>query len=363
LKRTGKTVYDVRLRDPGTGKEYSRTFERKRLAEQFERDERSKQDRGAWISPDRMATSFGDVADAWLASGTDKRGASIVRDRGVVERWLKPAFGARPVGSITPDDVQHTVNAWGQKRSPATVTRMYSVLRAVMNYAVTADLIVKSPCRRIRLPQAHPREARILDAAALAGLAAELGDHGPMVYLAVQGLRWGEIAGLEVRHLDLLRHTVRVEQQRTRGLSYGMELHAPKTRAGTRTISVPAWLSKLLADHLAARGVTGADQDAPVFVEAATGGPLRYTQWRRAVWLPAAARAGLVGFTFHDLKHTAGTALVSAGVDIKTAQARLGHASPITTLRVYAQATEQADRAAAEAIGDQLRPPGLSTVG
>jgi Phage integrase family len=43
-------------------------------------------------------------------------------------------------------------------------------------------------------------------------------------------------------------------------------------------------------------------------------------------------------------KHTAGTALLEEGVNIKTAQERLGHASPRTTLAVYAQATVQADR-------------------
>ena len=54
--------------------------------------------------------------------------------------------------------------------------------------------------------------------------------------------------------------------------------------------------------------------------------------------------------------------MVVGGVDIKTAQTRLGHASPITTLRVYAQATPQADREAAKTVarcsGRRRRPPG-----
>jgi integrase len=47
----------------------------------------------------------------------------------------------------------------------------------------------------------------------------------------------------------------------------------------------------------------------------------------------------------------AATALVAAGVDIKTAQTRLGHSSPSVTLGIYARATEQADRLAADAVG------------
>jgi integrase len=52
----------------------------------------------------------------------------------------------------------------------------------------------------------------------------------------------------------------------------------------------------------------------------------------------------------------AATALVAAGVDIKTAQTRLGHSSPSVTLGIYARATEQADRLAAEAVGAVFAP-------
>ena len=59
---------------------------------------------------------------------------------------------------------------------------------------------------------------------------------------------------------------------------------------------------------------------------------LHYSNWRIRVWLPARAAAGLPDLNFHDLKHTAGTALLDEGINIKTAQARLGHANPQTTL-------------------------------
>ena len=46
-----------------------------------------------------------------------------------------------------------------------------------------------------------------------------------------------------------------------------------------------------------------------------------------------------------------GAALVAEGVDLKTAQARLGHSNPRLTLGLYAQATEAADRSAADRLG------------
>jgi Phage integrase family len=54
---------------------------------------------------------------------------------------------------------------------------------------------------------------------------------------------------------------------------------------------------------------------------------------------------------FHDLRRANATGLVSSGVDIRTAQSRLGHADVRMTLEIYARATNEADRAAAEAIG------------
>jgi integrase len=89
----------------------------------------------------------------------------------------------------------------------------------------------------------------------------------------------------------------------------------------------------MLTEHLARRGLTGADTDALGFR------PLRYERWRRRVWLPATERAGLHGLRFHDLRRANATALVLDGVDVKTAQTRLGHSDPRLTIAIYAQAT------------------------
>jgi integrase len=93
----------------------------------------------------------------------------------------------------------------------------------------------------------------------------------------------------------------------------------------------------MLAEILASRGITATTPDALVFVVARTA-------------------AGFTELNFRDLKHTTGTALLDEGVNIKIAQARLGHANPRTTLAVYAQATAEADREAANRLGERFRP-------
>lgn len=59
---------------------------------------------------------------------------------------------------------------------------------------------------------------------------------------------------------------------------------------------------------------------------------------------------GYSGLVPHALRHTQATLLIGEGADIKTVQARLGHASPSTTLSIYSHAIESKDREAAEAF-------------
>jgi integrase len=353
-KRDGRTVYNVRLRDP-SGREYRRTFPTKRAAEAFQAKERSDRSRGAWIDPRRAETTFGEVANAWLESDPGKSEGSRSRDEGIVRNHLNPALEKRPVGSINPRDAQALVSRWSRGQAPRTVSRQYDVLRAILNYAVASDMLARSPCRNIKLPKASVSRRRVLNNRQLAELAEAVGEpHGPMVYMgAVLGLRWGECAGLRVADLDFLARTVTVSGQRTRGTGGRMIDGMPKSIAGRRTLSAPRSLMDLLAAHLKNRQLTAADCDAYVFV-GRRGRPLQYSGFRQRVWLRACREVGLQDLGFHDLRRTNATTMVVKGVDVKTAQARLGHSDPRLTLGIYAQATTDADRAAADLLAELL---------
>jgi integrase len=356
-KRDSRTVYDVRLRDP-SGREYSRTFLTKRAAEAYQAQERVDRDRGAWIDPRKAETTFGEVARAWLESNPGKSEGAVARDEGIVRNHINPSLEKRPVGSITRRDVQSLVARWSQALEPRTVSRQYDVLRAIFNYALDSDVLGRTPCRNVRLPKASAPRRQVLMSTQLADLAHAMGNHyAPLVYIgAMLGLRWGECAGLRVRDLDLLNRTVTVSGQRTRGTGGRMVEHGPKSLAGRRTLTMPHPLVVLLAAHLKARRLTAADADEYVFV-GSRGRPLQYSAFRQRVWLPACELIGVPSLGFHDLRRTNATEMVRRGADVKTAQVRLGHADPRTTLGIYAQATTDADRAAADLLADLLDPP------
>ena len=76
--------------------------------------------------------------------------------------------------------------------------------------------------------------------------------------------------------------------------------------------------------------------------------------WRRTRWASACRAAALEGLRLHDLRSVAASAMVAAGVDVETAQHRVGRANVTMTLQVYARATEEADRRAADLVGDRF---------
>ena len=65
------------------------------------------------------------------------------------------------------------------------------------------------------------------------------------------------------------------------------------------------------------------------------GGPIRrhHLGW---LWRVAAKKAGVDGFTPHDLRHFAASVLIDQGANVKAVQKHLGHSSAVTTLNVYA---------------------------
>ena len=111
----------------------------------------------------------------------------------------------------------------------------------------------------------------------------------------------------------------------------------------------------MLAEHLAARGLTAADKDALVFV-AQRGNRLRIENWRKRVWLPATEKAGLAGYHFHWLRHTSVALMVELDTHPRVIQERLGHSSWATTMDTYGHILEATDDGVTGKLDGMFRP-------
>jgi len=149
--------------------------------------------------------------------------------------------------------------------------------------------------------------------------------------------------------------TVRVASSLTETDRGALFFGPPKSAAGRRTVQLPPLLVPSLHDHLDRYAQPG--DDGLVFT-GPNGALLRRSNFRRRVWLPALAQAGLPEIHFHDLRHTGNILTATAGASLRELMARMGHASTRAAL-VYLHDTDDRQRAIAAALSD-LAQAGLA---
>lgn len=158
--------------------------------------------------------------------------------------------------------------------------------------------------------------------------------------------RWGELASLRRCDIDTAARTIRVERSLTE-LPGGGYLHGPpKSEAGRRRVVFPVHITADLEAHLAKFASPKAD--ALVFTTPA-GTPLRHSNFRRRIWLPALDRAGIAELHFHDLRHTGNGLTAAAGATLREMMDRMGHSSTRAAL-IYMHGSDARQREIADSL-------------
>ncbi|WP_244277478.1 tyrosine-type recombinase/integrase [Geodermatophilus obscurus] len=187
-----------------------------------------------------------------------------------------------------------------------------------------------NPALGVALPPMQEKRRRYLTAEQLEALADAAGPgRTAVLVLGYCGLRWSELAALRVRHLDLLRRRVLVEEAVTEVDGSRLVWGTPKTH-GRRSVPLP----RFLVDELARTVVT---RPADELAFPSPQGAVLRNRNARSAWFDAAARAiGEPGLTPHELRHTAASLAIKSGANVKAVQRMLGHASAAMTLDRYA---------------------------
>jgi integrase len=203
-----------------------------------------------------------------------------------------------------------------------------------------------NPCEGVELPGVHESsEIRFLDEAEWEALLRHVqhGDYAAIdrafyVTAVMAGLRHGELIALRWRDVDWVAGRVRVRQNHVLG-----EFDTPKSRRGSRSIPMADRLAGEL-DRLH-KALGGPDDDALVFPDPISGGPLdkaanlrRYRKVLRAAALDET-------HNLHGLRHTFGTRMAAAGVPMRVLQEWMGHRDISTTQRYadYAPSQHESD--------------------
>ena len=181
----------------------TRVFERKADAVAWEQDQRRRLRLGEWIDPRRGQVPLSVVAADWLGSRSSVKRRTRESDESAWRNYIGPRFGNWPVGSITAAEVSSWVGSLvARGLAPSTATRALATLRSILAFAVADARVQHNVAASVRNPTSGRarREGQALTLDELETLTeACKGRYRDVVpVLALAGLRWGELAGLQV---------------------------------------------------------------------------------------------------------------------------------------------------------------------
>jgi len=308
--------------------------------------------RGIYVDPDTGRVRFSDYAAQWL----DQRQLRP-RTRETYESQMKhilATFGDAQLNHIKPTDVR----AWHGRLvksdlHPNTVSKVYRQLRTILGTAVDDGLLPSNPAHIRGAAKESAVERPLLDWDDVSHLASAIHPrYEALVWTAAaSGLRFGELTGLTVGHIDLGKSEIRVSQSLAFQRGNGPTLGPPKSSSAHRTVSIPQEITERITTHISTF-VDVSRPDALVFTSL-KGSPL-LNRYFAPNWQRARTEANLEGIRFHDLRHLAGTEAASAGASLREVMARMGHSTSDASLR-YLKASEARDREVSDAIGERMK--------
>jgi integrase len=220
-----------------------------------------------------------------------------------------------------------SITRYGRPRKPATVNRELAILSGIFRMAVDYEEITENPCRKVEsLPENNQRTRHLSfeeEDRLFAKLTGERDYLRPLVTVAIYaGPRRGELLKLRWSNVDFGLNLINFTETKT-----------------NRDRSVP--MEPIVREALLELSQHSGNAEY-VFTNPDSG--TRYTDVKKS-FSAACREAGITNFTFHDLRHTFGTRLADAGVDVVKIKELMGHASIVTTMR-YIHATDQGKRGA-----------------
>ena len=221
--------------------------------------------------------------------------------------------------------------------------------------AVRWNLVSRNVCDGAQAPGISTKEIQPLTAEqASTLLATAKGDRLEALYVAAvtTGMRLGELFGMQWADVDLPNGAILVRHA-LQELNGKLTLTEPKTAKSRRRVELPKLAIDALREHRKRQFAAGHMASGFVFTNT-EGGPLRRSHFHRGDYKPLLTKAGLPEIRFHDLRHTAATLLLLAGVHPEIVRDRLGHSKIGITIDLYSHVLPSMQKEAAGRLDSLL---------
>jgi integrase len=292
--------------------------------------------------PRAAAISLNQYLDQWLATSAKPRlRPKTYSDYTIMLRlYIRPALGATPLGSVTQFELQ-SIYAQMLERglSPRTIEYTNAVLQSAFRQAVRWKIIVEDPCEGVDLPRMKRWEMQALsvdECRRFLSVARESKWSTLFALALTTGMTPSEYLALKWSDIDWQRGTASVG--RTIHITgAGWTFDDTKRKWSRRVVKLQGFvlnaLEKARKGHSAVQeGESGSDHN--LIFSSSNGSPLRQKTVKRE-FRRLLAVAGLRPIRLYDLRYTAATLAVAAGVSVKVISDQLGHASISFTLERY----------------------------
>lgn len=313
------------------GKQYRKTFTTRAEALAFKSETESSVYRGKRVAQDGK-TTFGTFWQTHQDQRLNVREATRLRADQIARTHLLPRWGDVRLVDVSHADAQAWVS--GMTVAPATVKKVMVEFRLCLATAVRQGLIHANPAADLVVPRAVKKQMTVVDHDTLHRLAEAVPERYKVLVLLLgyAGLRVGEAVVLTPA--DVSPGYVSVSKSLTETAS-GSAVGLPKTSAGVRSVPVPNHLSEALQEHM--RAFPG-----PLLFTGPQGAAVQPHNFSQRTFKKACESVG-VSMRVHDLRHTAITHWVQAGIPLPQVVSWAGHADASFTLNRYAHAIPKDD--------------------
>jgi integrase len=316
----------------------------------------------------RKAVTVEELCADWLTSLHNAR-ATTLNAYSYALAPLRERHGETPVQRLTRPDLDRlltdlrdggTVTAKGRPRrawSPRSLNKAVDAWRAALDYGIERRELARNVAAAMKkVPRKHQEmQTYTPDEIQRVLRAADKDRNGHLWYLALSGLRRGEVAGLMWSDIDLGAGTISVARNRVQAGAGNVVEGDPKTLSSRRTLPLDESLISVLrrasaryAEERLGRGAAHADSGYVAVNE--IGEPYTPDTLTR-MWRKVTTSAGVRPIRLHDARHSCGTALHLRGVPLAVIAKWLGHADASITARIYAHSQDDALKAAGKSLG------------
>jgi integrase len=355
----GKRSWLVRVylgRDQVTGRRryHSRTIAgRLRDAQRYLNSRLDRQAEGRELVDARI--TLNQFLDRWLAiAARPKLRTKSYRDyKALLDRYIRPALGERLLSRLTPLDLQNAIHAMNERRlSARTVRYTHAVLHSSLDQAVAWRMLSRNPSTGIALPKLSRSEMRVFtpEQARHFLCHALKTQYGSLFALALTtGMRPSEYLALRWADIDWANESVTVSRTLEKGR--GWKFAETKRARSRRTVKLQSWVATLLRQQQALETKKGSEYSASAvqIFQTTHGRPLNSDYLARQ-FKKILRAAGLPEIRLYDLRHTAATLALAAGVSPKVVCEQLGHANSAFTLDVYSHVLPHMQAEAAQRV-------------